>query len=482
MLDKFLDDYIDILYQRQNNVLDVTQKGLYSKQRYYKLLKPVIKLVSENKDKSLSELTNILYEDSNIEGMIKNFVYDKQLTPGLVLAFKTKYHKHTIYTGYKKEVDYFNNKYTTNKIPLKEDAIFDLASVTKLFTVLSIFKLVEKKMINLDDDVVKYVPYFKNIKSLKIIELLSFQIPLETSKRIDEVNSKDEALDLLFNIKIGKKRINPYTDMGAMILKYVIEEVTKMSYFDFLKQEILNPLGLKDTNVRVKNLDRCVNTNYDIKYYKDDFVLETRYEEGIAHDYKAYIMGQKDGNLSGHAGLFSTANDMITLADSLMKGKIISKDSFDLIARNYTGRSYFLNNEKKYIQYFGLLCYTKNPDYKSTVVPHPLSGKAIASAGYTGMKLIVDPLNEITFFMGSNRTHNRMSYIDEVHKDEIKTDKFGKQTIDLPNGLNIVDSSRFAWVRQELVDAVINLTIKYRMLEDLYEVIKTDVKVKHLQM
>ncbi len=58
-----------------------------------------------------------------------------------------------------------------------------------------------------------------------------------TNGRLDAKDSRAEAEEILFDIRVNEnfnKDMNPYTDMGAMVLKYVIERVTNMNYYDFL--------------------------------------------------------------------------------------------------------------------------------------------------------------------------------------------------------------------------------------------------------
>ena len=67
MLENYLEDYVNDLYEKQNIGVNKKQQGLYTKKDYFELLKPVIELVLKYKDYSIDELRTILYEKSNIK-------------------------------------------------------------------------------------------------------------------------------------------------------------------------------------------------------------------------------------------------------------------------------------------------------------------------------------------------------------------------------------------------------------------------------
>ena len=492
MLEQYLDDYVNDLYEKQNNGACLEQQGLYTKKQYFELLKPVIELISKYKDYSIDELRCKLYENSKIEENLTDFIYKKEMVPGTVFSYGTKNYKETVIIGNRQEVS-LNEKgeIVPDVEKMTYDTIFDLASVTKIFTSISILKLVEDGVINLNDKIIKYAPQFKNLNDVTIYDLMTFRTPLKTNGRVDRASSREEALKILFDIEKDLESTNkrPYTDMGAMILKYVIENASKMNYYDFVQKNILKKLNMNDTHVVVPKmkLDRVSSTNLDGKYYKDgNFVITTNAKKGVAYDPKAQIMGQKDGILSGHAGMFSTVNDMTNLAKGIINGQVINEKYVEMMAKNRTGRKYIEDDKEKYIQYLGMLCYSKNPILADSELFHAMSGKSFASAGWTGTQLTVDPINELYFFMATNRSHNRMTFIDQVQKDKVQINEFGKKTILLPNGDVKIDATRFAWDRDSaVVHPALKLTIQYKMLDDIYSLInsielKAEEKVKQL--
>lgn len=478
MLEQYLENYVNNLYLRQNLGAKPEQQGLYTKKDYFELLKPVIELIKEYKDYSIDELRAKLYENSNIDANLIDFIYKKEMVPGMVFSYGTKNYKETIVIGNRQEISLDENG---NFIPaiekMTEDTIFDLASITKIFTSISILKLVSNNTICLNDEVIKYSPQFKNLKGVTIYDLMTFGIPLKTNGRVDRASSKEEAEKILFDIEVDQESLNrkPYTDMGAMVLKYVIESASGMNYYYFVEENILKKLNMNDTHVVVPKmkLDRVASTNFDGKYYKDgNFSITTTAPKGVVYDPKSQIMGQPVGVLSGHAGMFSTASDMTNFAKGIMGGQVIDENYVEMMVKNRTGKKYIEDEKEKYVQYLGMLCYSKNPILADSELFHAMSGKSFASAGWTGTQLTVDPINELYFFMAANRSHNRMTYIDPSQRDKVEINENGKKTILLPNGDIKIDATRFAWDRDSaVVHPTLKLVIQYKMLEDVYSLI-----------
>lgn len=201
MLEQYLEDYVNDLYEKQNNGSCLEQRGLYTKKEYFELLKPVIELISNYKDYSIDELRNKLYENSQIEENLTDFIYKKEMVPGMVFSYGTKNYKETVVVGNRQEVSLNEQgKIVPDLEQMTEDTIFDLASVTKVFTSISLLKLVQDGVIRLNDTVVKYAPQFKNLNDVTIYDLMTFGVPLKTNCRVDRASSREEAEQVLFGI------------------------------------------------------------------------------------------------------------------------------------------------------------------------------------------------------------------------------------------------------------------------------------------
>lgn len=314
-MEKITQNYANKLLYNHNLAPDKTQKNLLTVDDYLEILKPVTKIITDNKDASLEELRNLIYVNSEVENILKKSVYERKMVPGAVISYGTNNFHETISIG--KTSDFGNGIITD------ENTIYDLASVTKIFTSISIQLLSARGMLDLSKPVTYYLPEFLGLSNVTIYQLLTFNAFLKTDGRVDKANDKNEAETILKTIAIdnlnnGKR---PYTDMGAMVLKYVVEKTSGINFFDFVNKNILEISKMYNTYVSVpdEKILHLAETGYDGFYYKDgNYRINEDVRIGDCYDAKARIMGQRSGNLSGHAGLFSTGNDMSNLALSLM--------------------------------------------------------------------------------------------------------------------------------------------------------------------
>lgn len=482
-LDNFIDEYINNLIINQNNGVTPDLQNLFSRKEYYELLYPVIELLKTSKDESITFLRKELFDRSNILENVSKIV-DNGLTSGVEISMSTPNYKQNIIYG--NTQDYVRNEngvFVSKPIAMKGDTIFDLASVTKLFTSLAILTILEdNKDFSLDDEVIKYCPQFKYLGGVTIYDLLTFRVPLMSDGRIDDAKDYDEACRRLFNMKINLKSAvltpngSPYTDMGAMILKFVVESYTKTDFYSYIKERILDKLSMKDTHVIVPDIDlkRCVNTDYaGIINSSGEVKIRSLHGVGNVYDDKARIMQQGfNGHqeLSGHAGLFSTADDMSKLANSLIEGTVISEKLRNDMATNRTGRTYTDNDGNlKLRNYFGYLVYSKHP-LSAAELWAPVSGRSLASAGWLGNYLGVDPLNGTSIFIGANKANARLTQIAPNQKNLLITRDDGISGINIDDNYFMINSSRYAWVKDDLlVRPCTSLLLQYRMLEDFYK-------------
>ena len=471
MLTQFLDKYIDDLIKKQNESLDEDRKNLFSKKDYYTMLKPVCDVIIASPASSMSKWREELYQKSGIENEIRDFFLQKKIVSGAVMSYGTPKHQETIIVGNSEEVYLENGRIVPNVNEMQADTIFDLASITKIFTSLCIMNLVEKGFINLDDEILKYDKRFVNLKGVTIEDLLSFNVPLITNGRLNEM-PYEKAMEAFFNVSINhaSSNLNPYTDLGIMVLKYVIEAVTKESYYQYLDDTILKKFAMVDTNYLIPSykLNRVASNNFATSVMKDGHIfIDSGVDKGIVHDPKARLLEYNAG-LMGHAGLFTTASDMTSLMKGIINHEVLSDEILREFVKNRRGKKYYdENGNSKYVQYFGYMTYSKHPILKYSEVFHALSGLSFAGAGFTGTQMTVDPLNELYFFLGSNRVHNRLISIPSEYKEKI-------QTIDGVSGIYdndkrfIVDAKDFAYKRDDvIIHPIMRLLMQYKMLEDV---------------
>ena len=98
----------------------------------------------------------------------------------------------------------------------------------------------------------------------------------------------------------------------------------------------------------------------------------------------------------------------------------------------------------------------------------PLSGKAFMSPGFAGTTLVVDPVNELSLFIGANRLHNRIYQIHPKWRDKIIVDEHNKKTFIMPDGKENIISADYTKEKEVLVKLALDLALQYQLLEKIF--------------
>ncbi len=292
-----------------------------------------------------------------------------------------------------------------------ESTLFDLASLTKMVACnTSIMILYEQGKIDFDRTVADYIPSFASRGKGKVTvrQLLTHTSGLPSwypfyqicVNREEVFRMIDEEINLEY--KPGEKRI--YSDLGFITLGRLVEEISGQRLDRFTKAHIFDPLGMDETQYLpwLKERLHAAPTEYD--------ALRDQALKGIVHDENARALG----GVSGHAGLFSTANDLTIFAQMLLnKGefngiRILAEDTIDTMLTSQIkddpikNGSGFLSNRKQLLGWWGM-------DDAATIsgiggLPSP---KAFGHSGFTGTMMYIDPENKAAAILLSNAVHPR---------------------------------------------------------------------------
>ena len=252
---------------------------------------------------------------------------------------------------------------------MKTDSVFDLASVTKLFTCIAVLQLVERGKLRLDQPFGSVDKRFTHIADVSIEELLSFRTALQTVSRVDAAANAQEAEALLFDIRVGPPPVRKYySDMGSMVLKYAVESAADQHFWTYLYENIIHPLDMTRTfaDVPAALLNETVNCNYERRIVNGAFRIDTDCPPGTVHDPKARLLNTGRPAPCGHAGVFSSVDDMVKLARGMLSGALLSRKTLLEIGVNRTGGKLPSGGDS---QYMGYLCYSKQPVQTFSEVP-----------------------------------------------------------------------------------------------------------------
>ena len=202
--------------------------------------------------------------------------------------------------------------------PMTIDTVFDLASLTKcIATTTAIMQLVEQGRVRLNDPVSAYLKDFaqNGKKDITIRELMTHYSGLRPDLDLRE---PWQGRDTAFRMAMVETPAHPpgsrfvYSDINFETLGFLVEQVTGESLDSYTARHIFAPLGMRDTRFLPPKewLPRIAPTQYD-----DD----GRMLRGVVHDPTARRMG----GVAGHAGLFSTADDLARFAQALLSATSI---------------------------------------------------------------------------------------------------------------------------------------------------------------
>ena len=381
-----------------------------------------------------------------LEEGVRHLVDERKIISGIAVSYGDRTRGEAFCRGNLREVRLENGMFVPDIAPLETDSVFDLASVTKLFTCIAALQLMERGKLRLDQTVGSVDKRFSQILDVTIEDLLCFRAQLQTTARMDAASSADEAEQLLFDIRLGPPAVRKfYTDMGSMVLKYIVESASDTLFWDFLLENIVRPLGMTRTFAEVPEalLSETVNCNYERRIVNGAFFLDTACPPGTVHDPKARVLNAGRPAPCGHAGVFASLDDMTLLARGLLDDALLSRKTLLEIGVNRTGGKLPNGTDS---QYMGYLCYSKQPDQTFSEVPAYFGHKTIALNGFTGNHFSVDPEKNQFMILLANRIHNRATTVTGRANPEDKT-----ETILWDDGQNYIVSQNFVYTKDKFL-------------------------------
>ena len=381
-----------------------------------------------------------------LEGGISHLLDERKIISGIGVSYGDMTRGEQFCRGNLSEVRLVDGAFVPDVAPLENNSIFDLASVTKLFTCIAVLQLVERGKLRLDKRVGEIDKRFPHISDVTVEDLLCFRQTLSTTARMDTAATAHEAEALLFDIRLGPPPVRKfYTDMGAMVLKYLVESAADNSFWEQMDAFIIRPLGLTRTFAVVPSelLGQTVNCNYERRIVNGDFWLDTLCPPGTVHDPKARLLNTAFPAPCGHAGLFASLEDMTKLARGMLGGALLSRRMLLEVGVNRTGGKLPDGSDS---QYMGYLCYSKQPVQTFSEVPAYFGERTIALNGFTGNHFSIDPEKNQFMILLANRIHNRATTVTGRANPEDKT-----ETILWDDGKTYIVSQNFVYTKDKFL-------------------------------
>lgn len=285
---------------------------------------------------------------------------------------------------------------TPKKIKMTKDTLFDLASITKpIATALSIMLLYEKKKLKLGDRVERFLSDFKNRPNGKktIKELLTHTSGIRAWFPT-YLLSKKSRIEFLATINTEKRGVI-YSCLGYIILGKVIEAIAGSRLDSYCSDNVFKKLGLK--NMGFGPIKRKINiaaTEFGNEHEKQ---MALKYGDISSIEWRDYLIKGEvhDGNsfysyggISGNAGLFSNATDLMKIMRAYCNGNIVKSSTLSMMTRDHTS-----TREQRG------LGWVINP------YPGLLSARAFGHTGFTGTMLTIDPNKNLIIILLANAIH-----------------------------------------------------------------------------
>ena len=285
--------------------------------------------------------------------------------------------------------------------PLREDALFDVASLTKIVVTVTVcLRLLERGDLHLDQRVASVLPEFgaagKDAITIRHLMTHTSGLPAWTNLHARGATRQDALRAVCaapLERPVGSSVV--YSDLGFITLGAVLQQVADQPLDKLAAQEVFRPLGMHDSRYRPSQKDRkrCVTT--EVQEERGGAVT------GVVHDENAEAMG----GVSGHAGLFTTCADLELFcrawlgAGQLDGTRLLSPATVRAATREQTA-------------FAGPVARERRRGLGWVLQPNPLwvpadlcSPQAYSHTGFTGTSLLIDPEAGLFAVLLTNRVH-----------------------------------------------------------------------------
>ncbi|WP_371817492.1 serine hydrolase domain-containing protein [Virgibacillus sp. MSJ-26] len=333
----------------------------------------------------------------DLDGEIEEAISEKVMPGAVVLIARDgKVVKHDAY-GY--AARYVDDDFTEMDEPIEmhEDTIFDMASISKLFTAVAVMQLWDQGHFDLDDVVADYLPEYdtEEKEEITIKQLLTHTSGEKAGPSQPLYDIEGTRADLL-DFTMAEPLLNEpgaeyvYSDINYITLGVLIERLTGERQDAYVEENIIEPLGMGDT---------MYNPSEDLKSRIAATEEQPWADRGLVwgsvHDEKAWAL---DG-VAGHAGVFSSASDMAVFLQMLLNEgsyqevDILSDEAFNLMNINwntdYPGQDHGLG-------------WDLNQDWYMDVLAEE---NTFGHTGYTGTSVVASPDLDTMAILLTNRVH-----------------------------------------------------------------------------
>jgi uncharacterized protein YbbC (DUF1343 family) len=288
---------------------------------------------------------------------------------------------------------YGNRSVQPTQLPMTVDTVFDLASLTKpIATATSIMVLIDQGKISLDATAATYWPEFSGNgkERITIRQLLTHTSGLIADNSItDYAGTPDASYQRIAELKLTAEPGTDfiYSDVGFIVLGRIVRNVSGLDVREFSEKFVFQPLGMTETGYLPREELRA---RAALTEQRDE-----RWMQGEVHDPRAWALG----GVAGHAGLFSTADDLARYAVMMLnRGKleqvrVLTPETWGLMTTAVD-----VPRGRRGLGWDSRTGYSSNRG-------DLMSDAAFGHGGFTGTGIWIDPDQNLFVIFLSNRVH-----------------------------------------------------------------------------
>lgn len=297
---------------------------------------------------------------------------------------------------------YGNRAVKPETVPMTADAVFDMASLTKpMATATSVMLLIEQGKLKPSDLVSKHWPAFaaEGKDKVTVEHLLLHVSGLTADNAIaDYADGRAKAMERVAALKLEVPEGTRfrYSDVGFIVLGELVERVGGMPVDKFARKHVFDPLKMTSTgftpNEELKR--RVAPTGL-----RDGKIIL-----GEVHDPRSFKMG----GVAGHAGLFSSADDVARYCRMLLRGgeldgtRVLAEKTVKLFTEPHAVPVPGKNGDTKGARSYG---WDVDTSYSAPRGDVFAKGEGFGHTGFTGTSAWVDPGSKTAIVILSNRVH-----------------------------------------------------------------------------
>ncbi|MEV8512353.1 serine hydrolase domain-containing protein [Dactylosporangium sp. NPDC051484] len=305
-----------------------------------------------------------------------------------------------------------------SRVLMRPDSIFDVASVTKVYTTILAMRQVDRGKLDLGAPVVQYLPAFdgpgKSAVTVRTLLTHTSGLPVgpsipETSKKPDVAARWAYILSTPLADGVTPGSLLRYTSLGLLLTQQILEKLTGKPLDQQVKSEITGPLGLRDTGF--KPLGWLSAQDKANRLAATDARSSRGLLRGVVHDDICNVLG----GVAGSAGIFTTAADLAVIGRMLLGGgqvdgkRILSEATVQRMLTNYNAGLPAADVARpNRTATHGLGVELDQPWFMGRLA----SPRTFGHTGFTGCELVVEPRRRLVLVLLTNRAHPNWSWAD----------------------------------------------------------------------